>query len=133
MNYNHVPPDLESKVAERDGMQLFAEPADIELYMNLRLSAPGIIGKRTWFRLGWVIQEKRITRGRDAALLPEFVLDWVSQTMAAEYPSLQESFGFTDAEIAALMAEQTAKREAYIKQKLLTKRQAPLIKEQENA
>lgn len=93
------------------GLELYATLAECPLYANARLLAlqRNILGRRRSFWLGYVIEEGRLAKGRDCALIPEDVREWVQQSMRAEFPSLP-ALGMSFDEIAELKAEQAAKR-----------------------
>lgn len=118
MAYATKPPAPETLVARSKelGAELYAELAECPLYANCRLIAAGYVGKRTMFRLGWVIKDARLVHGKDRYLLPQSVLDWITENMRELYGSHADT-GLSDEEVAELEAEQKAKRESHKKSK----------------
>ncbi len=115
MSYRSVPPDPETLIASSKELnaQLYAELAPVELYANARLHASGYVGKRSWFRLGWVIKEQRFANGQDRFNIPAPLLAWVEKHMRETYPSHEEATGLSDEEVSELEAEQKRKRAKY--------------------
>jgi len=115
--YHIKQPDPDSHIADHpeSGARLYAELADCPLYVHVRVLCTGIVGKRQSFRLGWVIEEKRLAKGHDFTVLPEHLLAWVTEQMAAAYPDHATATGLSADEIAELKAEQSQKRQKYQK------------------
>jgi len=112
--YRVKQPDPESFIAQQGDMQLFAELAPCPLYVNCRLLAPGLLGtRRVSFRLGWLIEEARFSKGGDYHMLPADVLAWVKAHIHAFYPDMKTATGMDRQEVAELKAEQRAKRKAF--------------------
>jgi hypothetical protein len=117
MPYVTRPPDPESFVAESKApaARLYAELADVPLYANMRVHAPGIVGRREWFRLGWVIGGQRLANGRDAFTLPKPILEWCAAQMKIAYPDHETASGLTADEVAELEREQAEKRAKHMR------------------
>jgi hypothetical protein len=117
MPYAAKQPDPESFIAasKAPAVRLYAELAEVPLYANMRVHAPGIVGRREWFRLGWVISERRLANGKDRFVLPKVILEWCAQQMTEAYPDHETASGLTADEVAALEREQKEKRKQYQK------------------
>lgn len=104
-------PDTLIATSKEFGAKLYAMLSDCPLYANARLITwPALMGKRRSFHFGWVIEEQRPARGKDAHILPAEVLLWACGELARAYPNLADAAGLSPAEIAELKAEQAAKR-----------------------
>ena len=100
------------------GAKLYAELAEVPIYVNARLvCAPGAlgVGRRRSFRVGWIIGEQRLARGADALRLAKDVTRWISTQLADVYPDHETASGLTPEEVAELEAEQKAKRNKHKK------------------
>lgn len=113
MSYNLRMPDPDTLLAVHpDGARLYAYLADVPLYAHVRLIAPGLVGRRSSFWLGWVIDDARWANGRDARAVPRSYLDWAAPLVRAAYPDVQSATGMSPDEIAAVKRDMTAKRAA---------------------
>lgn len=117
MSYHIKQPNPETFIAENEAFnaRLYAELAEVPLYANVRLLAPGLIGKRVSYRLGWVIGASRIAHNRDSLLLPPELKAWITERMRETYPDHESASGLTADEIKELEAEQRQKRAKYQK------------------
>ena len=117
MPYKTIPPDPDTFVAEQKpgGARLYAYLADVPLYAHIRLICKGIIGKRESFRLGWIIEERRISNGKDKFVLPDSLLAWITARMSDAYPDHATATGLSPDEISSLKREQAEKRKKYQK------------------
>lgn len=113
MPYALKTPDPQDLIATQGNMQLYATIGDCPLYANVRLIAPGRVGKRVSFRLGWIIEEQRLANGKDKFVLQDAVLDWVDNELGKIYPDLFTATGMSVQEIADVKAEQAAKRKEH--------------------
>lgn len=112
--YRVKEPDPDSLIAQEGNTRLFAGLAECPLYVNCRILSPGLIGtRRESFRLGWIIEEARFSKGGDYHALPADVLAWVKAHIHAFYPDMQTATGMPVQEVAELKAEQRAKRKAF--------------------
>ena len=117
MPYNVKLPDPDALLAEHPALdvKLYAWLAKCPLYANVRLIAPGIIGRRVSFWLGWIIDRAEWTHASDMRHVPPHVLAWARPYVQEAYPSVQEASGLSAEEVAELVAEQARKRAAYKK------------------
>jgi hypothetical protein len=117
-SYSIKAPHPDTFVAEAPEFdaKLYAMLADCPLYVNARIiTGRPLFNKRRSFHLGWVIEDQRPARGKDAHLLPGDLLLWVCGALAQAYPNLESATGMSPAELAELKAEQAAKRARYKK------------------
>lgn len=117
MPYKMKTPDPDSLIAESTelGARLYAQLADVPLYVNMQLIAPGYVGKRQSFRLGWVISSGRLANSRDRFIVPDELLAWVTAEVSNLYPDHATATGLSADEVAELEAEQKTKRAKYEK------------------
>lgn len=112
-----LPPEPETFIAQHQetGAKLYAELADVPLYANMRIIAPGLIGRRKSFRTGWIIKTQRLANSRDNVCFPSALINWLTEQMAEVYPDHETATGMTPEEVAELEAEQAEKRKKYKK------------------
>lgn len=117
MAYKMNPIDEHFRIAQSKelNVRLYAQLAKIPLYVNAQLIAPGYVGKRSSFRLGWIVGAQRLANNRDRFLLPDNLVAWVAAEMAREYPDHMTASGLSDAEVLMLEQEQKEKRAKYQK------------------
>lgn len=110
-------PDPQTLIATepKTGARLYAELAEVPLYATVRLIGKGIVGRRESFRLGWIIEDKRIANGHDAFKLPAALVEWAAAQMAEAYPDHATATGLSAEEVSALKREQAEKRKKYEK------------------
>ena len=105
-------PDEDTRIAihAETGARLYGEIAPVPLYVNIRLIGSVITGKRTCFRLAWIIKEQRLAHNRDRYILPDTIIEWIIKQLKEAYPNHAFATGLTDSDVAELEAEQKLKR-----------------------
>lgn len=115
MSYVTKAPDPDTLIATSDkfNAKLYAYLAAVPLYATCRLLAPGHVGKRSSFWLGWIIKEQRLAAAGDRYKLPESIIEWIEEKMHEAYGSHAEATGMSETEVLEMEKEQAIKRKRY--------------------